>query len=190
MKATLVSVALALLTIPGGQAPGKVKVGYCTGLRNLEAAKAAGFDYVELGTTEIAGLSDADFDAAAARIKTLGIPTPTANNFLPATLKVTGPQTDIEAQMAHVRKALSRLSKLGVEVLVFGSGGARRVPDGFAKEEAFKQLVDFGRRAAKEARANGITIAITLNGALSMRDSLIAPNPAHSPQHTNAQKKK
>src|SRR5207247_11193711 len=52
------------------------------------------------------------------------------------------------------------LSKLGVEVLVFGSGGARRVPDGFAREEAFKQLVDFGRRAAREARSHGITIAI------------------------------
>jgi sugar phosphate isomerase/epimerase len=160
MKLTLVSVALALLAIPGGQAPSKVKVGYCTPLRNLEAAKAAGFDYVELGTTEIAGLSDVDFDAAAARIKALGIPTPAANNFLPATLKVTGPQIDTEAQMAHVRKALTRLAKLGVEVVVFGSGGARRVPDGFAKEEAFKQLVDFGRRAAREARANGITIAI------------------------------
>jgi D-psicose/D-tagatose/L-ribulose 3-epimerase len=43
---------------------------------------------------------------------------------------------------------------------VFGSGGARRVPDGFAKDEAFAQLVDFGRRAAREAKAHGITIAI------------------------------
>ena len=34
-------------------------------LANLDAAKAAGFDYVELGTSEIAGLSDADFDEAA-----------------------------------------------------------------------------------------------------------------------------
>jgi D-psicose/D-tagatose/L-ribulose 3-epimerase len=160
MKNVIASLTLALLATFGGQAPAKVKVGYCTGLRNLEAAKAAGFDYVELGATEIAGLSDAEFDAAAARIKALGIATPAANLFLPPTLKVTGPQIDTEAQMAHVRKALSRLSKLGVEVLVFGSGGARRVPDGFAKEDAFKQLVDFGRRAAKEARANGITIAI------------------------------
>jgi D-psicose/D-tagatose/L-ribulose 3-epimerase len=160
MKIALASISLALLATLEVQPSAKVQVGYCTGLRNLEAAKAAGFDYVELGTTEIAGLSDADFDAAAARIKALGIPTPAANNFLPATLKVTGPQIDTEAQMAHVRKALSRVSKLGVEVVVFGSGGARRVPEGFAKEEAFKQLVDFGRRAAKEARANGITIAI------------------------------
>jgi hypothetical protein len=42
-------------------AQSRVQVGYCTPLKNLEAAKAAGFDYVELSTTEIAGLSDSDF---------------------------------------------------------------------------------------------------------------------------------
>jgi len=162
MKLSLVPLALAVLTLPPTATfqPAKVKVGYCTGLRNLEAAKAAGFDYVELSATEIATLSDADFDTAAARIKELGIATPAANNFLPAALKVTGPQTDPEAQMAHVKKAFTRLAKLGTEIVVFGSGGARRVPDGFAKEEAFKQLIDFGRRAATEARLHGITMAI------------------------------
>jgi sugar phosphate isomerase/epimerase len=38
----------------------KVQVGYCSTLKNIDAAKAAGFDYVELGTTEIAALSDDD----------------------------------------------------------------------------------------------------------------------------------
>ena len=161
MKLLILPIALAALAIPPGlQGPVKVRVGYCTGLKNLEAAKAAGFDYVELSATEIASLSDADFDAAAARIKQIGIATPAANLFLPGTLKVTGPEIDAAAQMAHVKKAFTRLAKLGTEIVVFGSGGARRVPDGFAKEDAFKQLVDFGRRAAVEARASGITITI------------------------------
>ena len=140
--------------------PTTVRVGYCTTLKNLDAARAAGFEYVELSATEIALLSDTDYEAAAAHIKALGIATPAANLFLPAALKVTGPATDPAAQMAHVRKAFERLEKLGTQVVVFGSGGARRVPEGFAKEEAFKQLVDFGRRAAGEAKAHGITIAI------------------------------
>jgi sugar phosphate isomerase/epimerase len=162
MNSTLICllVTAVTLSLQTPQTAGKVRVGYCTGLKNLEAAKAAGFEYVELSATEIAGLSDADFEAAAARIKALGIETPVANLFLPGALKVTGPQTDPEAQMQHVRKAFTRLAKLGTGVVVFGSGGARRVPEGFAKEEAFKQLVDFGKRAAREARANGITIAI------------------------------
>jgi D-psicose/D-tagatose/L-ribulose 3-epimerase len=154
------AVAASFLTPGAAQDRPKVRVGYCTTVKNLDAAKAAGFDYVELAATEIAGLSDADFAAAAAHIKQLGLATPAANLFLPATLKVTGPSTDPEQQMAHVRRVFSRLSTLGTEVVVFGSGGARRVPDGFAKEDAVKQLVDFGRRAAREARASGITIAI------------------------------
>jgi sugar phosphate isomerase/epimerase len=148
------------LRAASAQAPPKVRVGYCTTVEKLEAAKAAGFDYVELSATQIAAMSDADFEAAAAKIKEIGLPTPAANLFLPAALKVTGPQTDPEQQMAHVKKAFTRLARLGTEVVVFGSGGARRVPEGFAKEDAFKQLVDFGRRAAREAKANGITIAI------------------------------
>lgn len=135
-------------------------VGYCTGLKNLEAARAAGFDYVELSATEIAALSDEEFAAATMRIKALGIPTPAANLFLPATLKVVGPGVNPEQQTQHVHKALSRLAALGTEIVVFGSGGARSVPDNFSREDAFKQLVDFSRRAAREARANGITIAI------------------------------
>ena len=140
---------------------GKVLVGYCVGLKGLETAKAAGFDYVELGVSEIAALSDADFDAALERVKQVGIPTPNANLFLPGSIRLTGPQTtDPEQQMAYVRKAFARLNRLGVKIVCFGSGGARRVPDGFPKDEAFKQLVDFGKRIAPEARANGITVVI------------------------------
>ena len=137
-----------------------VQVGYCTPLRNIDAAKAAGFDYVELGTSEIAGLSDAEFEQAAARIRQVGLSVPVTNLFLPATLKVTGPQIDRDQQMIYVKKAFGRLSRLGTGIVVFGSGGARRVPDGFPKDQAFQQLVEFGRRIAPEARANGITIAI------------------------------
>ncbi len=154
--------ALAVLSAsPAAQQAGKVLVGYCVGLKGLETAKAAGFDYVELGVSEIAALSDADFEAALERVKQVGIPTPNANLFLPGSIRLTGPQaTAPEEQMAYVRKAFARLNRLGVKILCFGSGGARRVPEGFPKDEAFQQLVAFGKRIAPEARANGITVVI------------------------------
>jgi sugar phosphate isomerase/epimerase len=146
---------------PAAQQAANVLVGYCVGLKGVETAKAAGFDYVELGVTEIAALSDEEFEAALARVKQAGIPTPNANLFIPASMKLTGPEAaDPEQVMAYVGKAFGRLNRLGVKIVCFGSGGARRVPDGFSKEEAFKQLVAFGRRAAREAKAHGITIVI------------------------------
>jgi len=156
-------VVLALLGMVAVQAAAQnrpIQVGFCTPLANLEAAKAAGFDYVELSTSEIAGLSDADFDRALNRIRQVGLPVPASNLFLPAALKVTGPAIDRDQQLAYVRKAFARLQQIGITVVVFGSGGARLVPDGFSKEQAFQQLVEFGRRIAPEARAHGITVAV------------------------------
>jgi D-psicose/D-tagatose/L-ribulose 3-epimerase len=164
MKHRLASVGVALLGVlsiahPSGQNR-KVQVGLCTTLKGIDAAKAAGFDYLELSTSEIAALSDADFESAMTHIKQLGLPVPATNLFLPATLKVTGPAVDREEQIRYVRSAFARLSRLGTGIVVFGSGGARRVPDGFPKDDAFRQLVDFGRRAAMEAWAHNITIAV------------------------------
>jgi sugar phosphate isomerase/epimerase len=137
-----------------------VQIGYCAPLKSVHAAKAAGFDYIELGTTEIAGLSDDDFAGAERMLRDTAIPTPVTNLFLPATLKVTGPAIDKDEQAAYVGKAFDRLARIGVGIVVFGSGGARRVPDGFPAEQAFAQLVDFGRRAAGLARQRNITIAV------------------------------
>jgi D-psicose/D-tagatose/L-ribulose 3-epimerase len=159
MKLAILAVTLGLF-VSAAPVATNVKVGYCTNLKTAEAAKAAGFDYVELSATEVANLSDADFDASVARLKQAGIATPAANLFVPQTIKVVGPDINLEAQAAHVSKVMSRLSKLGVEVLVFGSGGARRVPDNFSRDDAWKQLVDFSRRAAEEAKRYNITVAI------------------------------
>jgi sugar phosphate isomerase/epimerase len=139
---------------------GSLQIGLCTPLSNVAAARAAGFDYAEPGTTEIAALADADFEAAARTIAAAGLPTPVANLFLPAALKVTGPAVDVAAQQAYVAKAFDRVARLGVRTVVFGSGGARRVPEGFPREEAVGQLIAFGRRIAPLAKARGITVAV------------------------------
>jgi sugar phosphate isomerase/epimerase len=137
-----------------------IQVGYTTTLPELEAAQAAGFDYLELRVTEIAPLSDEEFEQTYQRIKRLKIPTPVANYFIPGSVKVTGPNTDEAKQMAYVNGALDRMKRLGVEYIVFGSSGARNYPKDFPKEKAYAQLVDFCKRVAPEAQRRGITILI------------------------------
>lgn len=138
----------------------RIQVGYCTSLKNIAAAQAAGFDYIEVGTSEIAAMSDTEFQQALNEARRVGLPVPAANLFLPATLKVVGDAADPARQQTYVRNAFDRLKQLGVQLVVFGSGGARRVPDGFSTDDAFAQLVAFGRLVAPEARARGITVAI------------------------------
>ena len=159
-RAVIVGLLLLLSLAHAAAQRHRIQVGYCGPLKSVDAARAAGFDYMELGTTEIAMLSDPDFERAVQDVQRAGLKVPVTNLFLPATLKVTGPDVDRAQQMIYVTKAFARLSRLGTEIVVFGSGGARRVPDGMAKEDAFKQLVEFGARIAPEARRHGITIAI------------------------------
>jgi D-psicose/D-tagatose/L-ribulose 3-epimerase len=156
IAALLACLAWAGLALSGS----KVRIGYCGRLQDIDAVKAAGFDYMEVRTTEVAALSDADYTRVAAKLRQVGLPVLSANLFLPADLKVTGPNVDKPRQMEYVRRALDRVSRLGVRLVVFGSGGARQVPEGFSRQEAFQQLVDFGKRIAPEARSRNITIAI------------------------------
>lgn len=136
-----------------------VSIGYCAALPEIDAVKAAGFDYVELRTSEIAALSDDDYERLSKKLQLIGLPVPVTYLFIPANIKLTGPQTDKD-QMNYVRRALDRVSKLGARVVVFGSGTARQYPEGFPKKEAFQQLVDFCQRLGPEALKRKITIAI------------------------------
>jgi D-psicose/D-tagatose/L-ribulose 3-epimerase len=142
------------------QAPARVRVGVCLDADKFEAAQAAGFDYVEIGASKVAALTDGEFRRLATQVAELRIPVAAANVFIPATIKIVGPDIDKARQEGYVSTTLSRLRTLGVSVVVLGSGGARRVPDGFAREDALAQLVDFCRRIAPLAREAGITIAI------------------------------
>ena len=88
------------------------------------------------------------------------MPTPVANNFIPAELKVVGPAVDEAKVIEYVKTAFDRSKQLGIKTIVFGSGGARKVPDGFAKEEAQKQLISIAKKIAPEAKKRGIVVAV------------------------------
>jgi sugar phosphate isomerase/epimerase len=152
-----------LLLSPGlalAQTAGRAQVGICVDPARFEAAQAAGFDCVETNASRVAALSEEEFQKLAAQVAQLKIPLAASMSFIPAAIKLTGPEVDPAKQMACVTGVLGRLKQLGVRVVVFGSDGARRVPEGFSKDEAFAQSVDFCRRVAPVARDNGITIVV------------------------------
>jgi D-psicose/D-tagatose/L-ribulose 3-epimerase len=140
--------------------PPKVAIGRCTGVAGLEETKAAGFDYAELGVSAIARMSPIELEAALIRHRATGLPTPVANGFLPAEVRVTGPDADPAKQLAYVRTAFDRVVRFGVKLIVFGSSGARNVPEGFPRETAWNQLVAFGKLIAPQAQARGLVVSI------------------------------
>jgi len=152
----LVTASALVIILPARADTTNLAIGFCT--TNLAAAKAAGFDFAEVRIREFVRLSDDEFASFAAGCRSNGLPTTTAYWFLPSDLKVVGPEVHLEAVTNYFQKALERCQQLGVKIIVWGSGEARRRPEDFPADQAFAQLVALGKWLAPEAQKRGITI--------------------------------
>lgn len=121
----------------------------------------AGIDYVEWPMSRTVGEMDDDaFAELVALAGTLPVRPETWNVMLPATLKVVGPEADHVAMRAYLERAFARAARLGGEVVVFGSGGARTSPEGWSPDDPARQFDDACRIAGEVAATHGLTIAI------------------------------
>jgi sugar phosphate isomerase/epimerase len=95
-----------------------MRFGICTSLAEAEEAVEAGFDYVELSASSIATADD----VWAYR----DLPVEATNAFFPTSFRLFGPEaTPIQG---YVTDLLAKAEDIGVEVMVVGSGAARRAP--------------------------------------------------------------
>ena len=140
-------------------------IGRCVrvlGVTTPEEAKKVGFEYLELALQDLLPISDEDFAVQVARLRQIGLPAISGYGFLPADLRIIGTNVDMAMADKAVRHGLTRAQQLGLKMVVWGNllGGTRRVPEGFSRDTAHAQFLDFARRAAAEAEKFGITILI------------------------------
>jgi sugar phosphate isomerase/epimerase len=138
-----------------------VRFGVCASLDRAPLIKAAGWDYLEASVQELlqGSVPDDQWDGAA-RAKHSPLPIECAYLLVPAALKIVGPNADLAALTDYLSTVTRRAGRLGIRVLGFGSGGARSIPDGFDRERAGGQLLDFCRVAAKLAGDAGVVIVM------------------------------
>jgi len=139
-----------------------MKYGVCCDPTTARIVADAGYDYFEFGVRSFLKPQedDAAFREMLEQVRAAPIPCESCNGFLPGDLKITGPGVDAEAVEHYITTACRRAAEAGVEVIVFGSGGARNVPDGFPHDEAHGQLVAFCAMLGPIAEQHGVTIAV------------------------------
>jgi sugar phosphate isomerase/epimerase len=135
--------------------------GVCCGPEQSTQAKQFGWDYVEYSVQGVlkGQIPDADWQGAAITAA-MSVPGPAANVLVPGTLKITGPQASLDALKDYMRVVLTRAGKVGCRTLVFGSGAARGVPDGFDRDQARRQILEFLSMAAPIAKEQGVVIVV------------------------------
>ncbi len=138
-----------------------MEFGCCCNLDQVEAARVAGFDFVETTVVSLEPEADeARFGEILASYAMLALPVKRCNVFLPRDVRIVGPDVNWDRVTRYVNTALTRVKHIGAGLVVFGSGGARQIPDGFERERAEEQLVQFLAIVADAAEREEITIAI------------------------------
>lgn len=134
-----------------------MKIGI-TGSENAAAAAAMGFDYLEVNASALASLSEEEFQAELVRIQGCGLPAECANVLFSGIQLLT--EEDPGRVEEYLSGTLGRLARLGVEVVVFGSGGARRKPEGMPFGPGWRRLRDVTRVIGSVADRFGMQVAI------------------------------
>lgn len=139
-----------------------MKFGLCCHFELAQAAETAGFDYIEMSVQCLLDplADEIAFKANLQRLQTLKLPALAVNVFVPKEIKITGPDVDAKRLAEHVTTVCTRSSRAGVKTIVFGSGGARMIPEGFDRQVGHEQIVSFCRMAGAVAGDNGVTIVV------------------------------
>ena len=125
----------------------------------MDTLEAAGADYLDWAVGAIMS-SESEFEKLRGIIEGSSLKAEAFMSFLPPHHRVTGPNVNLQAVLSYATEAMQRAKALGGEVIVLGSGSARKLPEGFDPEVGREQFVEFGRELGPRAAEAGSTIAI------------------------------
>jgi sugar phosphate isomerase/epimerase len=138
------------------------KIGISTSISNNGILEAAGYSFVEENVREFLIPAEADsvFEQKLEFLKQSKLPIEVCNSFLPGNLKCVGPSPFHEDILKFGEVAFKRAQQAGIKIIVFGSGGARRIPDGFSRDEAKSQFIIICSHLAILAQKYNVVITL------------------------------
>ncbi len=127
-------------------------------LEGYNLAMDMGYDYIEASAAEILALSDREIDKLNSLKAEGRFALRYINSFVRADLKIcTAARDDL---VAYVETAVEKTARLGVGVIVFGSGVARMRPKEMSLEQGMEKYLDFVAICAKAAKKHGLVFAL------------------------------
>lgn len=121
--------------------------------------KAAGADFLECLVQPVLRPLEAEWKPDVPRDQ-LALPLPAFNAIFPPQVRLTGPDVNMETIRQYSQRTMDRMKALGSTILVFGSGVARMVPEGWPRAKADDQIVEILKLMTPMARAAGIEIVL------------------------------
>lgn len=138
-------------------------MGIAAPLDKAVALKAEGADFLteSVGNFLVPDQPEEAFEKNLAKLAAAPLPILACNGFIrPANLHCIGPDANHDLILAWAETTFRRMKKANGKFIVFGSAGARKLPDGWAREKADEQFVSLLKRLGPLAEAQNITVTI------------------------------
>lgn len=146
------------------QEKGRVpEIGIVQDFENDSLLGASGYHYMVESVANCFSprtISDRQFQEKLKRLRKLRTTVIACNIFIPGELKVVGPAVDEKAVLAYADIVFRRCQEAGVKLIIWGSAGSRRVPDGFDRRKAREQFIAMAIKVSAEAKKYHIVLAL------------------------------
>ena len=138
------------------------RIGVSAGISNNPILATAGYSFVEENVRVflVPAEPEAVFEQKLALLKESRLPVEACNSFLPGNMKCVGPAPAHEEILKFGETAFRRARLAGIKTIVFGSGSARAIPEGFSREEAKQQFISICKQLAPFAQKNNVIISL------------------------------
>ena len=138
-------------------------MGIAAPLEKAAALKAEGAQFLtaSVGDFLVPDQPEEAFEKNLAKLAASPLPILACNGFIrPANLHAVGPEANHDLILEWSDTSFRRLKKANGRFIVFGSAGARKIPDGWTKEKADEQFISLLRKMGTLAEKHGITVTI------------------------------
>jgi len=142
-----------------------MKFGICASYREVAPLREKTFDYLEENVQRflVPEQSQEHFEQSWHEARAIGMPIEACNSMLPANLPIIATptqQVDTTRLERYIKTMLQRAEQVGVRVIVFGSGDARRCPPNYDYNAALQQIGKHLATWSAWAQQHGVQIAL------------------------------
>jgi sugar phosphate isomerase/epimerase len=141
----------------------KPEIGIVQDMERDSLLHASGYAYLSESVGKCfspKNVSDQQFRRNLSTIKRLKTKLIACNIFIPAELKLVGPDVHEAAIVTYAEVVFQRSREAGMKLIIWGSGGARRVPEGFDPAKAKRQFIAIARTVSALAQQYDVVLAL------------------------------
>ncbi len=137
-------------------------LGMASSMDNDSLLYATGFRLLGESVSKILSpsLSKEQFEDNVKKVKSTKCKVYMCNVLFPGSIKIAGPDVDEKRVLGYLDTVTANAQKAGIPVLVLGSGGARKLPEGYDKEVAKADFIKLAGKMAEVAKKHRIVIVL------------------------------